>query len=398
MTESGKSQKKKLFEVFAAILLLIFAAGIIELFLLRFEVGDVYPYYSSLRSDPLGAKALYESLQECCGLLVWRNYEPFTKIKEKQNAAIFFLGQEVPTEDLLPKHFFQELESFVKNGGRLVVTYLPKKAAAFRKDRPKSELKEGREKPNDWVKYTQRWGYSYAVMDRLDSKATASRDSRFDQSGLPKSISSHTALYFKNPDVNWRVVYRQEGFPVIMEKQIGKGTLVLSTLTYFVSNEAMLRERHPGLILWLIGAKQEIIFDEYFHGTGKRPGVAALMREYDLEFTLILLILLAALYIWKNALPLVPIPESERKADVSSSLGKDSSAGLTNLLRRNIPAREILRVCYQEWKKSISTRKVVSSEKLSRLETILIEGKRSKFDSRKVVHAYNQVSEVLKEK
>lgn len=397
MTELRKSQKKKLFEIVAAIIFMIFAAGIIQLFFLRFEAGDIYPYYSSLRSDPLGAKALYESLRQCCGLLVWRNYEPFNKIKTKANAAVFFLGQEVPSSNFLPKDFFEELDTFIRNGGRLVVTYLPQKGEANMKDPLKIKEKQP-EKPDAWVSYTQRWGYSYSIRPPLNPNSTALLGSDVDQAGLPKSVSTHTALYFKNPDVNWRVLYRHEGVPVIMEKRIGKGTLVLSALTYFVSNEAMLRERHPGLILWLTGGKQEIIFDEYFHGTAKRPGVAALMRNYDLEFTLILLIILAGLYIWKNALPLVPVPESERKVDVSSALGKDSSAGLTNLLRRNIPAKEILRVCYEEWKKSASIRRSVSSEKLSRLDTIAAQGKKRRFDSHRSVQTYNQVSEVLKEK
>ena len=44
-----------------------FAFGIFRLFEFRFEAGDVYPPYSSLRSDPLGAMALYESLEKIPG-------------------------------------------------------------------------------------------------------------------------------------------------------------------------------------------------------------------------------------------------------------------------------------------------------------------------------------------
>ena len=40
----------------------LFVLGVIYLFLLRFEAGDVYPPYSSLRADPLGTMAWYESL------------------------------------------------------------------------------------------------------------------------------------------------------------------------------------------------------------------------------------------------------------------------------------------------------------------------------------------------
>ena len=34
---------------------------------LRFESGDVYPVYSSLRSDPLGTRAFYDSLEDLEG-------------------------------------------------------------------------------------------------------------------------------------------------------------------------------------------------------------------------------------------------------------------------------------------------------------------------------------------
>ena len=42
------------------LLVLALGYGLLHLFALRFAQGDVYPPYSSLRSDPLGKKALYE--------------------------------------------------------------------------------------------------------------------------------------------------------------------------------------------------------------------------------------------------------------------------------------------------------------------------------------------------
>ena len=44
-------------------LIVVFGAGVIRLFQLRFEAGDVYPPYSSYRADPLGTRALYQSLE-----------------------------------------------------------------------------------------------------------------------------------------------------------------------------------------------------------------------------------------------------------------------------------------------------------------------------------------------
>ncbi len=39
-----------------------FVVGLAQLFVLRYEVGDVYPPYSTLRADPLGTKALVDAL------------------------------------------------------------------------------------------------------------------------------------------------------------------------------------------------------------------------------------------------------------------------------------------------------------------------------------------------
>ena len=39
-----------------------FVLGVLQLFRLRFEQGDVYPPYSTLRADPLGSMALYERI------------------------------------------------------------------------------------------------------------------------------------------------------------------------------------------------------------------------------------------------------------------------------------------------------------------------------------------------
>jgi hypothetical protein len=56
--------------VLLALLLIAFLSGVGHLFVLRFQTGDVYPAYSSLRSDPLGARVFYESLENLM-ILPW---------------------------------------------------------------------------------------------------------------------------------------------------------------------------------------------------------------------------------------------------------------------------------------------------------------------------------------
>src|SRR5882724_4121777 len=63
--------------------------------------GELYPPYSSLRSDPLGTRALFDSLSELPELRVERLYKPRNTIRDRdarekdareKDAAIFVLG------------------------------------------------------------------------------------------------------------------------------------------------------------------------------------------------------------------------------------------------------------------------------------------------------------------
>src|SRR5438067_4682472 len=75
------------------LLIVVFAGfifGIAKLFKLRFEAGDVYPEYSSLRADPLGAKAYYESLDNL--LVARRNFKPLSKLGDGRDTTLFYLG------------------------------------------------------------------------------------------------------------------------------------------------------------------------------------------------------------------------------------------------------------------------------------------------------------------
>jgi len=50
-----------------------FCYGLWKLYELRFAAGDIYPPYSSLRADPMGSKALYESILQLPGASAARN-------------------------------------------------------------------------------------------------------------------------------------------------------------------------------------------------------------------------------------------------------------------------------------------------------------------------------------
>src|SRR2546430_9161156 len=111
------SEMKKLPLFFLLVVLGGFCFGLTQLFKLRFETGDIYPEYSSLRADPLGAKAFYESLDNL--LTVRRNYRPLAKIGDGRETTLFYIGSrsdfmfDTRSDLRLSPDDFSNLESFV---------------------------------------------------------------------------------------------------------------------------------------------------------------------------------------------------------------------------------------------------------------------------------------------
>jgi len=95
------------------------------------------------------------------------------------------------------------------------------------------------------------------------------------------------------------------------------------------------------------------------------------MRKYRLHGLIFSLLLLAALFIWKNSLSLVP-PLEDASMDQGTPVvtGKDSIAGFVNLLRRGIPRSGILSVCFEEWQKTFSRRAFISAAQRQEIERL----------------------------
>src|SRR5277367_1053567 len=75
------------------------------------ETGDVYPPYSSLRTDPLGAKALYESL-DAAGVAVDRLYKE-RAVLESPGDAMLVLGVDPAGWSTLRVKTLEEYEKLV---------------------------------------------------------------------------------------------------------------------------------------------------------------------------------------------------------------------------------------------------------------------------------------------
>jgi hypothetical protein len=438
----------------------LFLAGIVRLFELRFSVGDVYPPYSTLRTDPLGAKAFYASLENLPGMQVERNLRPLHRLlagtvsrPDGEAPAVFYLGVD-PYEwpFFFTRQETERLEAILSQGGQVVMTFLPaptlltaQRLEKSRRDvrleyepdksaksskRKEEDSKKGNSSPKKNDSEPERRNPSKAKANarpedlalrwKLDFRRISQKD--LSRTPLPppvgaavpvapaaesaESASWHSALDFDlNSDAasaGWSTLYQRGGHPVIVARNFGAvgGRLILASDSYFLSNEALRAEPHPALLASLVGPARRLIFDETHFGITEDPGIMALARRFHLQGALAALGLLAGLFIWKSMASLVPFAAAENAGQPVVEPGRDSAAGFLNLLRRGVPARELLAVCLAQWQANAagSRRHAPTPEVVKRLRVIVEEENAKPFHRRSPAQAYRAMCEALKRK
>ena len=368
--------------VMLALLLVTFLLGVGHLFALRFETGDVYPAYSSLRSDPLGTRVLYESLENLGDLSPQRNYLFLHSLRPEPDTTFFYLGTPADDYNPVPQELIQVFDRLAKSGGRLVVSFLPmnrklpeRTKLGKETESLKGEDVECRQESNNTSRFSvkRHWGVGFEFNQNLPVKdgSYLALDAVSNWPDLPPAISWHSNLYFVLLDESWQVLYTSQGHPVMIERPFGKGSLVLCADSFFISNEALRSERQPQLLVWLLGRHSKIVFDEAHFGIFKQPSVAALLRHYRFYGVLGVLAVMALLFVWKNAAYFVPPRKDDLPSEADVVSDKDNVRGLIALLRRNIPGSDILRVCGQEWERTFRNDQRFKPEVFERVKEIL---------------------------
>ncbi len=131
-----------------AALFVVFGYGALHLYLLRFTAGDVYPPYSSFRADPVGTRALYESLKELDGVSVKRHAQPFSSDSVRNTvgnlaSTWLVLGTDAHDPDHAPPDIVTGVEQVMQHGGRVVIAFSPT-GKDLRKEFEKWEEREER--------------------------------------------------------------------------------------------------------------------------------------------------------------------------------------------------------------------------------------------------------------
>ncbi len=364
----------------------------------RLSRGEIYPHYSSLRSDPLGTRALYESLEQMPALQVGRNLRSLNRIEGLDaNSTLLLLG--IPRDALawLDVEGNSGLLPAVRDGARLVIAVNP--GLVPRTGQATETLWWQRHERIRKAQERRAPGTSGASEGEVDSEsqqsspgnAVTKRPRNADEFQLPNllgtlgvqvvvpemferpeggweiSATAGSELPVALPDWfsqcrlselsrEWRVLAKvnEDGQPVIAERAFGKGTVVLISGVYFASNEALWSGPSSEFLLWMLGDRQRVIFDESIHGAKSSSGVAQWITENRLHGYLGGLLLVVVLFAWRSGASLIP-----KRGDSGNGghgdravTGEAADSGLVKLLRRSVARKTLLKRCLALWKES----------------------------------------------
>lgn len=310
--------------VIVCVLIVGFVFGLMWILNLRLAKGDTYPPLSTLRTDPLGAKVLYESLANLPGFTVERSYRRLGAI-HADGATVFFF-------DLYPGEAANRtIDALATSGGRVVIAFRPLAAAPVREepDKKTKTVTSFEDLPSIGVKI--------AFCEAAQGPRTRAR---------PRN----SVVYFGKSDAAWRVLKEGPCGPTSMQRSFGRGSMVLIANPFPFSNEAMATKPALDFLIGVLGPNRRVIFDESHFGMHENPGVALLARQYHLQGVALALIVLAGLFIWRQSALFPPVPDDS--TDEAEVKGREAAAGLGRLLRRAVPPRDVVAACVEEWHKA----------------------------------------------
>ncbi len=392
------------------VLLLVFAAGgaaLQHMLRARYEAGEGYPQYSSMRADPLGTRALLESLNQLHGVTASRNFAELKFLEGNRRKTLILAG--LSATDFNESHALntRSLTLFASAGGRVVIALKPKveegRVERVQQNAEKDARREtAEEKPKKQPSpipppkiEPKRSGPAPAnstLSQAFKIKAkpvefrlglvgghtlTPSAASEIASDELPRWFSNdfferiEPSSYLEMADLpppgTWNAVATKAGRMVVLERRMGAGSVVLCSDRYFLSNEALWKDPRASFLAWLLGGASKVIFEEthFGYGIGDSEGVMTLARRYGMQGLFIGGFLLFVLAVWRQSVSLVPPDPMEDLGHWRQDAieGQSAASGLEGLLRRGIPGRDLLKRCWEAWEGSKAATSSIPQER-----------------------------------
>ena len=271
------------------LMLAAFVALLVPRMMQSIAQGDVYPEWSTMRSDPLGAKVLYLALQRTGGVAVERNYEPWTQAVPRR-ALYVLLGV---TPSLLRDT--KDLSKLLSAGGTVLLA-LPPSSSKF-------------------AARTESVGF-----------VTASR--------------SEIAL----KSAEWKCLI---GTPERC-KLASKGQVWLLADGSPLRNGELHDARQTELVARLFGSGLPVVFDESHLGVNETGGVGVLLQRYRLFPAIGMMLAAALLFVWRSSVSMLP-----EREPVSAAMAPQPAASLRTLLAQRVPRAKLLGTLVEEWKRAL---------------------------------------------
>ena len=399
--------------------------GVVDIFALRFSRGDLYPRYSSLRPDPFGCKALFETLSET-GVDVGRRYDPVSRISESERIALIRTGIR-SFDDYVDS---KGVRDFVLDGGEFIGFFSPdarapvekkkRKCLSLKNSRSKSESDEKsesddkarkRQTPEDGtdkeveekrasrksrIDFMKSIGCSLRAADGVEDDALSRRKSVLTPKHAKKKIKpfqnfSRNFLTF-DEESKWEVFMVCDGKPALATRRFGKGRVTLCVSSFPISNEGLAKSRNAELISHIIPVGRKVLFDEHFLGLHEARNIAWLFKKHKLHLLVANIILAALLFVWSNMVSMSNISTASSKSYYDSETVESrlsSGDALRNLINRSLKSDELIRSCVSEWMRTAKTRGV-SDEDVAEISDIL-----RKHEKSNPMLVYGMISDVL---
>lgn len=376
---------------------------------LRFESGQAYAPGSSLRTDPLGAKALHDAYAALPGIAVARNFLPLSEVDRfPSDAVLLFLN--MPGRGTHALADIEAIDRFLRAGGHLVIAMDPRRIAYnLENDTEETslsndpEVPQGRQRrmhtrsPRDdqaefWGKLSFRRGEHAGGHARRVVEADMRLPER-----LPWREGGELVDY---DSVIWTPIYRVGDAVVMAGRSYGAGGILVMTDDYLFSNEALLKHREPEWLAWILADKARIIFEETHLGVAETTGVAMLMRRYQLGGFMSAFAVFMALVVWRGASPLLP-PFAGRTHENVVRTEYSTEAGLSDLVRRSVLLAELPEAAFRHWKndtvRTPADRRYYAAE-LEAAERLLADYRSGRADSRQAEDIHSQIHSIINRK